>query len=196
MPLIKAREYVRWENKTNSTTDDDSSSNFENSGSLSRSTSKTIALSRVSSTEHIDYKSLESVMTEPKLLEIFSLFVGKHFKVEMIYFLLQVIHLINSSNHFQLDVFKKMEPAGLAGKALLMYQKFIKPESFLNLDLPQDLVAEIEEVVLNEVEFDFEMSLTLVIGEVARVKCRYSRILFKSRRHLHIRVEQFAQRMA
>jgi hypothetical protein len=83
MPLIKAREYVRLD--AHSTTEDDSSSNFENSATISRT------LSRSVSTERVDYKSLDRIMAEPKLLEIFSIFVGKHFKVEMIYFLLQVM---------------------------------------------------------------------------------------------------------
>jgi hypothetical protein len=48
-----------------------------------------------------------------------------------------------------------MDEAVLAGKALLMYQKFIKPESFLNLDLPKEIVEEIEQVVLNEVRLRF-----------------------------------------
>lgn len=77
MPLFKARDYIALEMTNLSTiTEDDSST--ENTRTTSARELK------------IDYKSLEGVMAEPKLLEYFSIFVAKHFKVEMIYFLLQV----------------------------------------------------------------------------------------------------------
>jgi hypothetical protein len=52
-----------------------------------------------------------------------------------------------------LEGFKKLDEALLAGKALLMYQKFIKPGSFLNLDLPKEIITEIEQIVLDQVKF-------------------------------------------
>lgn len=74
MPLYKARLYVTLEQHPSTTSDDDSLTiDSYNTG-----------------TTKADYKSLEGVMAEPKLLESFSMFVAKHFKVEMIYFLIQV----------------------------------------------------------------------------------------------------------
>lgn len=49
-----------------------------------------------------------------------------------------------------------MEPAILAGKASLMYQKFIKPGSFLHIEIPEEIVEEIELVVLDQVNFQVE----------------------------------------
>lgn len=67
-----------------------------------------------------------------------------------------------------------MEDAVLAGKALLMYQKFIKEKSFLHLDLPQELIAEIEDVVLNEVQKILEFS-----QEFSRKNCSSRNVSLK-----------------
>jgi hypothetical protein len=81
MPLYKARDHVALAHANLSMLSEEESS----TGTLENSLNLRPVRER-----QVDYKSLEGIMAEPKLLEIFSIFVAKHFKVEMIYFLLQV----------------------------------------------------------------------------------------------------------
>jgi hypothetical protein len=50
----------------------------------------------------------------------------------------------------QLISWKASEPELRAGKASLLYQKFIKPESLLDMNIPPELRQDIEEVLLDE----------------------------------------------
>jgi hypothetical protein len=50
----------------------------------------------------------------------------------------------------QLAKWKESPTEHLPGKALLLYQKFIKPQSLLDMEIEPELRADIEEVLLDE----------------------------------------------
>lgn len=52
--------------------------------------------------------------------------------------------------NIQLAKWKQSNSQEMAGKALLLYQKYIKPMSFLDMNIPEELRMDIEEVLLNE----------------------------------------------
>ena len=82
-----------------------------------------------------DYRTLEGILTDEKLQELLMARAKLQFKVQHIFFLIQ------------LESFKKIDRNLMPGKAMLIYQKFIKQGSFLNLDVSDDLRIPIESVL-------------------------------------------------
>lgn len=78
-------------------------------------------------------------MEHEDMYESFVKFLGKEFKVQYAYFFKQ------------LQSYKEMPSEVQPGKALIIYQKFVKKDSFLSLELDNPFIAPIEAVLLNEV---------------------------------------------
>lgn len=95
--------------------------------------------------------TLEGVLSEPRTSEAFLKHLQLEFQVENLYFLFKVgqfsVSCVNTTP--KLKEFKS-EPSLCVGRAVLMYQKFLRSGSYLDLRVPQDILKEIEDVVSDE----------------------------------------------
>lgn len=100
--------------------------------------------------EKADIKSLEDIFKDTQIKISFKEHLAQHFLVEEFFFLEKVsFNIFLVYVIFQLLEFKS-EPKLQIGRAVIMYQKFIKHGAFLDLRLPRDTYAKIEEICNDE----------------------------------------------
>jgi hypothetical protein len=107
-------------------------------GSSTKTSGNSLSTEDADTDKKEDFRTLAAVLEQPVLAEAFVEHIRKHFEVEKIFFLMQ------------LAKWKESPSDQMAGKALLMYQKFIKPNSLLDLQIEPELRQDIEELLLDE----------------------------------------------
>jgi len=84
------------------------------------------------------YNTLDSIMDEEAMYVVFVVYLKRRFQIQLLLFL----------EH--LKAFKACEKQVLAGKAFLLFQKFIKPSSLLDLSVPKDIIESLEKTINDE----------------------------------------------
>jgi len=84
------------------------------------------------------YNTLDAILEEPTLQAVFVTYLKKRFDIQYVLFIEQV------------KAFKLLDAQLLAGKAFLMYHKFIKPEALLDLAVPKEIRIPLQDLITNE----------------------------------------------
>lgn len=103
-------------------------------------------------------RSLREIFNDKELKEAFKDFCMKSFFVEIFFFLEKVKKIVKITFH-KLEEFKTEKKLQI-GRAVIIYQKFLRPGSFLDLQLPKSVYAKIEEVCTDESKAMTEGTIT------------------------------------
>jgi len=122
VPLYMSYKATAWRQASNSGTDSVKES-------ISDST-------KIKVSKH--YNTLDAVLSEQSMTDLFMTYIKKRFQVQLVLFLEHV------------KIFKTSEKEAFAGKAILLFQKFIKPGSLLDLNVPAEILDRLQTTINDE----------------------------------------------